>query len=300
MRQLSNLDGVRYLATDHDESRLHSLALSVNPHKVFPQENYQLMDIRDSKSVEASFTDFSPTTVIHAAALKHLSVLEVQPREAMLTNVYGTSNVLNACKNLGVEILVNISTDKAALPTSVLGRSKKLAELIVADTNKNSDERKFYSCRFGNVFASRGSVIETFESQIKYGRAISLTDREVTRYFMSIPEAAFLSIKSILLDKADLFIFDMGQPIKILDLLLRMMSISGKEVPINIVGLGSGEKLHEVLTSSNEVLKKTKHKDIKSAKILDELKHYKDLLELVSQRFDEKILEYLKKGLKDT
>jgi FlaA1/EpsC-like NDP-sugar epimerase len=291
---------VRFLATDHDESRLHSLALSINPHHVFPQDNYQLIDIRDSKSVTTTFAAFAPTIVIHAAALKHLSVLEVQPREAMLTNVYGTSNVLNTCKDLGVDILVNISTDKAASPTSVLGRSKKLAEMIVAEANTNSDKLKFYSCRFGNVFASRGSVIETFESQINSGRSISLTDREVTRYFMSIPEAAFLSIKSILLDDADLFIFDMGEPIKILDLVKQMMLISGKEVSIDIVGLGNGEKLHEVLTSNNEVLKKTNHKDIKSAKLVDELKHYKNLFELVSERNDEKILEYLKKGLKDT
>lgn len=284
------------LATDHDESRLHSLAIKINPNNKFPEQGFKLMDIRDPDGIDEVFKSFRPTVVIHAAALKHLSVLQIQPREALLSNVFGTNNVVNACEKFKVSRLVNISTDKAASPTSVLGKSKMLAELLVAQSNRANKSHKFVSCRFGNVFASRGSVVETFENQILHEVPLTLSDERVTRYFMETSEAAFLSIKSIFLGEQDLYIFDMGQPILMLHIARRMIALSGKQIPIVLSGLREGEKVHEELFGSTTNVEVTSHPLISGAKLGKQLESEHQILNQVQATNIEFLLQWLKDG----
>jgi FlaA1/EpsC-like NDP-sugar epimerase len=267
-----NLGLTNFLATDHDESRLHTLSLLLDPTCVLSNDRFMLLDIRDPESIRRVFSDYKPTLVIHAAALKHLSMLEVQPWEALVTNVYGTKRLVDISIESHVEIFINISTDKAAAPTSVLGRSKQFAEMIVAHANKRSINSKYVSCRFGNVFASRGSVIETFSAQISSKMPLTLSSPEATRYFMAIPEAAYLSIKSIFLEVDDLYIFDMGDPVRMLDIANKMNQIARSSSSILISGLKKGEKLHEELSSSFEDFRPTTYPLILSCSLdLDSL-----------------------------
>jgi FlaA1/EpsC-like NDP-sugar epimerase len=235
-----------------------------------PCRRYFIGDVRDGERLGQAMNgvDF----VIHAAALKHLSMLEVQPWEALVTNVYGTKRLVDISIESHVEIFINISTDKAAAPTSVLGRSKQFAEMIVAHANKRSINSKYVSCRFGNVFASRGSVIETFSAQISSKMPLTLSSPEATRYFMAIPEAAYLSIKSIFLEVDDLYIFDMGDPVRMLDIANKMNQIARSSSSILISGLKKGEKLHEELSSSFEDFRPTTYPLILSCSLdLDSL-----------------------------
>jgi len=246
VKALDKIVGVKYLATDRDESALHSLSLELNSTALFHDHNFMLLDIRDLKGSHDVIKNYRPTIIIHAAALKHLSVLERQPREAMLTNVYGTLNMLKIAQELGVQKFINISTDKASQATSVLGRSKYIAELLTSQFREEIN-LDFKSVRFGNVFGSRGSVIETFVSQIRNKKPITLTDPEITRFFMHPIEAALLTIKSIFLDKGHVHVFNMGQPIKIVDLVNNLQNLLQSDLEIVYVGLRDGEKISETL-----------------------------------------------------
>jgi FlaA1/EpsC-like NDP-sugar epimerase len=209
---LSKIDGLSYLATDRDEGALHSLSLTLSSTALFDSQKILLLDLRDPIGIRKCIENFSPTMIVHAGALKHLSALQRQPREAILTNVFGTANLVEISAEFSVKKFVNISTDKAAEPTSVLGYTKKLAELYVCNL-RNETNFEYTSCRFGNVFNSRGSVIETFIYQICNKTPITLTDKIITRYFMSIEEAAHLTLKSAILNAGDVHVFDMGEPI---------------------------------------------------------------------------------------
>ena len=241
---LSKIGGVNSLATDRDESALHSLSLKLTSSALFEGNNFLLLDIRDSIGAERIAKEFKPTVIIHAAALKHLSVLEKQPREALLTNVYGTLNMLEIAQKVGSKKFVNISTDKAASPVSVLGRSKFLAELLTASFKSNIG-RDFTSVRFGNVFGSRGSVIETFVDQIERGMPITVTHADVKRYFMHADEAAFLTLKSMFVTDGDIHLFDMGDPILIVDLIEQLQKLLGGRSNLIFTGLRGGEKLND-------------------------------------------------------
>ncbi len=243
---LSKIGGVNFLATDRDESALHSLSLKLTSSALFEGNNFLLLDIRDPIGAERIAREFKPTVIIHAAALKHLSVLEKQPREALLTNVYGTLNMLEITQKVGSKKFVNISTDKAASPVSVLGRSKFLAELLTASYKSNTG-RDFTSVRFGNVFGSRGSVIETFVDQIERGMPITVTHPDVKRYFMHADEAAFLTLKSMFVTDGDIHLFDMGDPILIVDLIEQLQKLLGGRSNLIFTGLRGGEKLNEDL-----------------------------------------------------
>lgn len=246
VKLLSTIPNIEYLATDRDESSLHSLSLSLTSSALFDSDHFELLDIRDKSGVDESFLRYRPTTVIHAAALKHLSVLQKQPREAILTNVFGTANVLEAAKICGATNFINISTDKAAEPTSVLGMTKHLVELYTSEFRADG-LAGYTNCRFGNVFNSRGSVIETFAKQMTSGAPITLTDSAVTRFFMHVDEAAFLTLKSFLGNLGDVHIFDMGDPVLMFDIVKKMQQILSTSSQVIITGLREGEKLHEQL-----------------------------------------------------
>ena len=255
------------LATDRDENRLHSLSLDIAGTLLFKSSHYRILDIRDSVGVEKIMNEYKPTMVIHAAALKHLAILEKQPREAYLTNFLGTRNVLTAAANNGVKRFLNISTDKAANPVSILGKTKYMAEILTADFRRKGFDG-YTSVRFGNVFNSNGSVIETFTHQIKLGIPITLTNPEVSRFIMKIDEAANLSLLAAVLNEGDVHVLDMGEPIKIIDVINKLMEILERKSEILIVGLREGEKIKEELWSSDEFVFQTKKKNVKALNLV--------------------------------
>ncbi len=257
-----------YFALDIDGNSLHKLQLSLGSTALFDNRRFILCDIRLLSSVDAVMAEFKPTTVIHAAAQKHLSALERYPVEGYQTNVIGTHNVLQACKNNGVNRFINVSTDKAASPVSVLGKSKRITELLVSHfSNPNSGFMRGHSVRFGNVFASHGSVIETFAHQIANNQPVTLTDIKVARYFMSIFEAAMLVLETINYEsEGGVYLLEMGEPIDLYSIARELMKVIGKEVPIEITGLRPGEKLFEDLVFPDEKVFPTKSSKINFVK----------------------------------
>lgn len=202
-------------------------------------------NIRDKEALEKVFEEYKPNLVIHAAAYKHVGLMERYPDEADKTNVSGTTNVLEISKKYKAKFIF-ISTDKAVNPTSVMGRSKKNCEEMVLRENETV-------VRFGNVAASRGSVVPIFQEQIERGDPITLTDKKMTRFFMGIYEAVDLIIRAIMMSKGgEIFILDMGEPIKIYDLAKLMVKLSGKDIPIIEIGKRKGEKMFEELMTKEE------------------------------------------------
>jgi FlaA1/EpsC-like NDP-sugar epimerase len=251
-RQLSRFAPQELMMLDRDESGLHGAQMAISGHGLLDSNDVLLADIRDPEALAEIFERRRPEVVFHAAALKHLPMLEQYPNEAWKTNVLGTLNVLAAARQVGVETFVNISTDKAANPTSVLGHSKRVAERLTAwaagFTGKN-----YLSVRFGNVIGSRGSMLPTFIAQIEAGGPVTVTDPEVTRYFMTIPEACQLVIQAGAIGRpGEVLILDMGHPVKILEVAQRMVAMSGRPVDIVFTGLRDGEKLHEELIGASE------------------------------------------------
>jgi FlaA1/EpsC-like NDP-sugar epimerase len=289
---LSKIGGVNFLATDRDESALHSLSLRLTSTALFEGNNFQLLDIRDRVGAQIIADEFKPTVLIHAAALKHLSVLEKQPREALLSNVYGTLNMLEVAQSVGAKRFINISTDKAATPVSVLGRSKYLAELMTAQF-KRSTVCDFKSVRFGNVYGSRGSVIETFINQISRKLPITLTDPNVTRFFMHPDEAAFLTLKSLLLGEGDLYLFDMGEPVLIIDLINSLQRLLGGQSNILFTGLREGEKLTEDLFDGVENRSIVIPKLIERGDHVESIRKNMHLIQSALQREDAALMQFL-------
>ena len=253
---------------DRDESALHQTQLTLDGSGTLTSPNLILADIRDAARVESVLSSIDPQIVFHAAALKHLPLLERYPEEAFKTNVCGTANLLRAAFDHNVTHFVNISTDQAADPTSVLGKSKLLTEQLTAGVPEES-KRTFVSVRFGNVLGSRGSVIDTFRFQIQKGGPVTVTDENVTRYFMTVREAVHLVLQAAVIGAhGDTLILDMGSPIRINDLAKHMISRSGREIRIEYTGLRPGEKQHEVLTSTLEQPQSTSHELITATKVL--------------------------------
>ena len=258
-RQVVQYSPKRLVLLDRDETGLQRAQLSLEKSGLLDSADYFLADIREKSVIEDIFADVSPEVVFHAAALKHLPALERFPYEAWKTNVLGTANVLAAASLSGVRQFVNISTDKAADSSSVLGHSKKLAEELTSFYSSTS-EGAFHSVRFGNVLGSRGSLVPTLKFLIDVGGPITITNPEATRYFMTIPEACQLVLQAgSERAKNSILIFDMGEPVKILDIARRMIDMSGKVVPIEFSGLRPGEKLHEDLISLEEVAEASVH-----------------------------------------
>lgn len=257
-RQIQRFHPARLAMLDRDESALHATQLSLTGQALLHDEDLVLADIRDPWTLRHAFHEIRPDVVFHAAALKHLSLLERYPLEAWQTNVAGTHNVLQAAAEVQAGTFVNISTDKAADPTSVLGYSKRLAERLTAEFAQ-AKRGRYVSVRFGNVLGSRGSVLPTFTEQINHGGPITITDPKVERYFMLIPEAAQLVLQAGAIGcDGEAMILDMGEPVRIVDLASSLMKLSGREVEIIFTGLRPGEKLTEVL-SAGEARRPTSH-----------------------------------------
>lgn len=231
---------------DRDESALHALALKLSNNAASHSEKCIIADIRDYVGISSIIQEIKPDYVFHAAALKHLVVLEKFPREGYLTNILGTLNLINACSKFEVEKFINVSTDKAANPTSILGATKRVGELLSYEESKKSSGT-WSSVRFGNVFASRGSVIETFVHQIRNDLPITLTHEDVTRFFMSHDEAANLILASASYEESAIYIQEMGEKVPIRNVILNLANTLGKTPTIEVIGLQSGEKLHEEL-----------------------------------------------------
>ena len=289
---ISEIQGIIYLATDRDEGSLHSLSLELDARALFDSPQIALMDIRDPKGIRQTLESFKPTLVIHAAALKHLNALQKQPREAVLTNVFGTANVVDESMKMGVKKFINISTDKAAGPKSVLGYSKKMAELYVA-SSRSPEFFGYTSCRFGNVFNSRGSVIETFVHQILKEKPITLTHPKIERFFMSVEEAAYLTLKSTLINGGDVHIFDMGQPVPLTVIIENLQKALGMQSPVLLTGLRDGEKMSEDLFGDTEESFETIEARIKCANLELELKDNQDLIREIAGRDEGSILKKL-------
>ncbi|WP_203568555.1 polysaccharide biosynthesis protein [Aestuariimicrobium ganziense] len=258
-RQVHRLGPSKLVLLDRDESGLHAVQLSIYGQGLLDTRDMVLCDIRDAESVRRVFGEHRPEVVFHAAALKHLPMLEMYPEEGFKTNVLGTLNVLEAARQYGVRHVVNISTDKAADPTSVLGKTKRTAEELTAWFAEQG-AGGYLSVRFGNVLGSRGSVLHAFRAQIEAGGPVTVVHPEITRYFMTIPEACQLVIQAGAIgEPGAVCVLDMGEPVKILDVAQRLIRQSGKDVEIVFTGLRHGEKLHEVLFSSEERAERVGH-----------------------------------------
>jgi FlaA1/EpsC-like NDP-sugar epimerase len=252
-RQIHRFHPAELVMLDRDESALHAAQLSIYGRALLDHDDTVLADIRDARAMRRIFDSCRPQAVFHAAALKHLPLLEQYPLEAWMTNVVGSWNVLCAASEVGVNTFVNISTDKAANPISVLGYSKRITERLTAHMGTRTEGR-FLSVRFGNVLGSRGSVLEAFARQIEEGGPVTVTHPDVTRYFMTISEACQLVLQSAAIGSAgEALVLDMGAPVNIADV-ARLLICRAQRDDIDIVytGLRAGEKMHEELFGHGE------------------------------------------------
>jgi FlaA1/EpsC-like NDP-sugar epimerase len=259
-RQLVRFNPAEIIMLDRDESALHEVQLSIYGRALLDTPQTVLADLRDERAINEIFETRKPQVVFHAAALKHLPLLERYPHEAYQTNVLGTLTMLKASQRAGVEVFVNISTDKAANPISVLGYSKRIAERLTADFAFSSGGGKYISVRFGNVLGSRGSVLMSFRDQITKGGPVTVTHRGVTRYFMTISEAVQLVIQAGAIGSTgEILVLDMGKPVNIHEVAEQLVRNSGKPIKIEVVGLRVGEKVHEELFGAGELDERPRH-----------------------------------------
>ena len=251
-RQISAFEPAELVMIDRDESGLHSVQLSIEGRALLDNANLLLVDIRDRARVASIFQEIEPDVVFHAAALKHLPLLETHPGEALKTNVWGTVSVLDAAAVAGVERFVNISTDKAAGAGSALGYSKRIAEALTSYYGRR-EPGTYLSVRFGNVLGSRGSVLTAFRAQLEAGDALTVTHPDVTRYFMTVEEAVQLVVQAGAIgDDGHALVLDMGEPVRIADVARQLAASRTPEVPLVFTGLRPGEKLHEQLFCVDE------------------------------------------------
>ncbi|PYI39702.1 polysaccharide biosynthesis protein [Arthrobacter psychrolactophilus] len=261
-RQLHGFGPSALIMLDRDESGLQQTQLSIIGNGLLEDHNVVLADIRDAESLNTIFAERRPEVVFHAAALKHAPLLQMYPQEGWKTNVLGSLNVLQAARSVGVETYVNVSTDKAASPTTALGHSKRAAEKLTSWMAGETGNR-YVSVRFGNVLGSRGSMLPLFTEQINRGGPVTVTHPDITRFFMTIPEACQLVIQAGAIGHGgDVLILDMGEPVRIMDVAKRMIEMSGRKIEIQISGLRPSEKLHEQLTGDDEVQASDSHPKI--------------------------------------
>jgi FlaA1/EpsC-like NDP-sugar epimerase len=259
-RQLARFEPAKLFMLDRDESGLHATQLSIEGRAMLDDDGLVLADIRDADRIDEVFTRCKPEVVFHAAALKHLPLLEMHPDEGWKTNVCGTLNMLNAARAHGTTRFVNVSTDKAASPTSVLGWTKRITERLTANASEQGPT-ECVSVRFGNVLGSNGSVLRAFEAQAAQGLPITVTHPDITRYFMTITEASRLVIYAGAIgDPGEVLILDMGEPVKILDVAERFAAQHDPPLEIVFTGLRPNEKLHEDLIAADEFGEQRVHK----------------------------------------
>ena len=273
VRQVLNFNPKLIVLLDQAETPLHELSLEITEKNTNIEVKNCIADIRNLKILEQIFKLYKPDVVYHAAAYKHVPMMEENPSQAILTNVLGTKNIADLSNKYHVERFVMISTDKAVNPSSVMGASKRIAEMYVQSKHylhhKNNSTRytKFITSRFGNVLGSNGSVVPLFTRQINEGGPITITHPEIIRYFMTIPEACQLVLEACSMGNGgEIYIFDMGKPVKIIDLAKKMIRLAGlipdKDIAIKIVGLRPGEKLFEELLNDSAKSLATHHEKI--------------------------------------
>lgn len=261
----------KIIMLDQAETPLYDLELRMNA--LYGENMVEIVigDIRDETRMRNLFNEFKPNFVYHAAAYKHVPMMEDNPSEAIRANVLGSKNIADLSEEFGVEKFVMISTDKAVNPTNVMGATKRIAEIYTQSKNQNS-KTKYITTRFGNVLGSNGSVIPIFKRQIEAGGPITVTHPDITRFFMTIPEACQLVLEAGMMgDGGEIFIFDMGESVKIVSLAEKMIKLSGltvgKDIHIKFSGLRPGEKLYEELLANEENTMKTHHSQIMVAKV---------------------------------
>ena len=276
VRQVANYGASKIVLFDQAETPMHDIALEMK--KDYPSANIELFmgDVRNRERVEEAFDKFRPRYVFHAAAYKHVPMMEINPTEAILANVMGTRNVADLALKYDVYKFVMISTDKAVNPTNVMGCTKRLAEIycqsLFFDAQRRGKKTQFITTRFGNVLGSNGSVIPLFRKQIAAGGPVTVTHKDIIRYFMTIPEACSLVLEAGCMGSGgEIYIFDMGEPVKIYDMARRMISLAGLKPDVDIkiveIGLRPGEELYEELLNDKEKTTATVNRKIMIAKV---------------------------------
>ncbi|MDN3204655.1 polysaccharide biosynthesis protein [Algoriphagus sediminis] len=309
-RQICHYKPKLLVLLDIAESALYDVEQEFKESKISCPIQIVLGDVRNKRKIKEVFRRYKPQIVFHAAAYKHVPMMENYPEEAIHANIIGTKNLADLSVLSQVDKFVFVSTDKAVNPTNVMGASKRAAEMYVQalneylETNHKKYHTKFITTRFGNVLGSNGSVIPLFKKQIMNGGPISVTHPEITRYFMTIPEACQLVLEAgVMGEGGEIYIFDMGEPIKILDLAKKMIQLSGKKVDEDIrivfTGLREGEKLYEELLNDFETVKITHHPKIKIAQVLPSAYHKIDgqidlFMDLVNQNSENELVGHLK------
>jgi FlaA1/EpsC-like NDP-sugar epimerase len=268
-RQILHYRPKKVLFIDQAESPLHDLEVSVRAKNQILAENAEFIiaDITNESRMRLLFDKYKPDTVFHAAAYKHVPMMEAYPFEAMRVNVWGTKNIADLSVEFRVSRFVMVSTDKAVNPTNVMGASKRMAEIYTQALNASQNSTHFITTRFGNVLGSNGSVIPLFRKQIEAGGPITITHPDITRYFMTIPEACNLVLEAGAMGQGgEIFVFDMGESVRIIDLAHKMIRLSGlqpeKDIEVKVTGLRPGEKLYEELLADKENAKATHHPKI--------------------------------------
>jgi len=273
VRQVARFRPRRVILLGRGENSLYLIEKELQ--QSWPKLNWRTVvaDIRDREKIEYVFSKYEPQVVFHAAAHKHVPMMEENPDEAVFNNIIGTKNVVEVSLASGVERFVNISTDKAVNPTSIMGASKRVAEYIVQiAASQTGAGKSFVSVRFGNVLGSRGSVIPLFKQQIQRGGPVTVTHPEMTRYFMTIPEAAQLVLQAGGMgNNGAVYVLDMGEPVRIVDLARDLIKLSGlipgEDIKIEYTGIRPGEKLYEELLTAEEGTEASKHEKIYVAKV---------------------------------
>lgn len=268
VRQITQFGPGKVILLDHSEYNMYQMEQELTNSDINTDFDTVIADVRDVNSLESVFASYQPDAIFHAAAHKHVPLMEVNPEQAILNNVGGTKNLVDLALEYNVVHFVNISTDKAVNPTSIMGASKRMAEYVVEHgSRKASPSQVFVSVRFGNVLGSRGSVVPKFKKQIKNGEPITVTHPDMTRYFMTIPEASQLVLQAGGLEESGaVYVLDMGEPVKIMDLAKDLIKLSGLEpdidIPIEITGMRPGEKLYEELLTDEENTTVTQYEKI--------------------------------------
>ncbi len=283
IKQLLLLPVKKVLALGHGENSIYDL---IGKFGSDPRFDFIIGDVKDYNKLIHEFNKHKPNTVIHAAAHKHVPLMERYPDEAVKNNIFGTYNCAKAAIECGAKRFNLVSTDKAVNPTSVMGTTKRIGEIIIHSLNSIQSHCKLSFTRFGNVLGSKGSVVPLFKKQIVKGGPLTVTHPEITRYFMSIPEAARLVLKAGVLDVGDLFILEMGEPIKITDLAKRMIELSGytiEDIEITYTGLRAGEKLYEELLTKSEEIVETGYERLLVSRHRQETLTKFDIMNLISR-----------------
>lgn len=311
-RQIVKYNPEKLVMLDIYENSLYDIELELKAK--YPKIKIEaiIASIRDKKRLESIFEKYNPYLVFHAAAHKHVPLMENNPLEAIKNNVFGTYNLVNISDKYKVKRFIQISTDKAVNPTNIMGATKRLCEMIVQAKNKES-ETEFAAVRFGNVLGSNGSVVPLFKKQIAEGGPVTVTHKEITRFFMTIPEAVGLVLQAMTYAKGgEIFVLDMGEPVKIYDLAISLIKLSGlvpgEDIEVKFTGLRPGEKLYEELLMGEEGLEKTAHNKIFVAEPLDitvkdieeKLERFEDILKLDENQVEKDKVKNIMKSVVPT